>query len=342
VNKTSAKVSIVLPTYNGSRYLRQSIDSCLKQTYKNIELIIVDDGSTDGTPAIIKSYKDKRIRYIKHKENRGLPHSLNTGFTYATGAYLTWTSDDNLYAEKAIEIMLSFLKDKKLEFVYCDFYLFEKDDFQNQQILKLPEPHNLYFEKQSKVGPCFLYSKKVREVVGDYNPDFVFVEDCDYWIRVSRKFLMGHLDVPIYFYRTHMGSLTSLRYYDQKINWVLLRLNHKLIDIDQAVDNLVDVFAGKYWGYQRISKITKRIFFFSKINKVLNVLKNLIYNIYWVYRKINKIIISALFSKKINKVLQDFKAQSLSLTETKLALRNILMRSEHIKKSRSINRTKKG
>jgi glycosyltransferase involved in cell wall biosynthesis len=327
VDKTAEKVSIVLPTHNGSRYLRQSIDSCLQQTFKNIELIIVDDGSTDKTPEIIKSYKDKRIRYIKHKENRGLPHSLNTGFSYATGEYLTWTSDDNIFAAEAIEKMLSFLKENKLEFVYCDFYLFSNDDLQNRQIFRLPEPHDLHFEKQSRVGACFLYSKRVKEVVGDYNPDFVFVEDCDYWIRVSQKFPMGHLNVPIYFYRTHMGSLTSSKYFDQKLNWVLLRLNYKLIDIDQAVDDLANVFAGKYWGYQRVSKITNRIFFFRKINQVLHVFKNLIYSLYWVYRKINKIIVSTLFSKKINQVLQAYKAQRLGLTETKLALRNILMRS---------------
>lgn len=66
------KVSIVLPTHNGARYLRQSIDSCLNQTYKNLELIIVDDGSIDVTPDIIMSYQDKRIKYIRHEKKKGL------------------------------------------------------------------------------------------------------------------------------------------------------------------------------------------------------------------------------------------------------------------------------
>jgi glycosyltransferase involved in cell wall biosynthesis len=67
------KVSIILPTYNGSKYLRQAIDSCLKQTYKNIELIIVDDGSTDGSPKIIRSYNDSRIIYIRHEKIKASP-----------------------------------------------------------------------------------------------------------------------------------------------------------------------------------------------------------------------------------------------------------------------------
>jgi glycosyltransferase involved in cell wall biosynthesis len=116
-------VSIVLPTYNGSRYIQQSIDSCLNQTYSNIELIIVDDGSTDCTEQIINSYTDNRIRYIQHQKNAGLPTALNTGVAHATGDYLTWTSDDNFYAPQAIETQLTFLLKNKYDFVYCDIFV---------------------------------------------------------------------------------------------------------------------------------------------------------------------------------------------------------------------------
>src|SRR3990170_3452478 len=108
----SPKVSIVLPTYNGEKYIRQSIDSCLNQTHENIELIIVDDCSIDNTPEIIKSYKDSRVKSLRHDQNKFLPHALNTGFSNATGEYLTWTSDDNYYAKEAIEKMVSFLKNR--------------------------------------------------------------------------------------------------------------------------------------------------------------------------------------------------------------------------------------
>ncbi len=331
MNKTSVKVSIVLPTYNGSRYLRQSIDSCLKQTHKNIELIIVDDGSTDNTPKIIQSYKDARIKYIKHEKNRGTPNALNTGFAYSTGEYLTWISDDNLYKEKAIEKMLFFLKEKEIEFVYCDFYLFENDDILKRSIMRLPDIPSL--EKQDNVGPCFLYSRKVKEAVGDYNPDFFFIEDYDYWIRVSKKFPMGHLNEPLFFFRTHPASITSSRYYDTKINDALVRLSHNLVDVDQEVDYLINAFAGKYWGYRKINKITYSVFSSRKSGKVLKVFKNIVYGIYGVYRRINKIVVGIVFSRKIKKVLKDFKNGSLNLQETKIALRNILMRSEHIKEA---------
>ena len=99
-------VSIVLPTFNGEEFLAQSIESVLKQSYKNLELIIVNDCSTDSTPRIIEEFakKDSRIKIIHNAINQKLPRSLNIGFNAASGEYWTWTSDDNYYLENAIEI----------------------------------------------------------------------------------------------------------------------------------------------------------------------------------------------------------------------------------------------
>jgi len=289
MNKHPEKVSIILPTYNGGKYLRQAIDTCLEQTHKNIELIIVDDSSTDETPEIVQSYRDERIRYIRHEKNMRLPGSLNTGFARTVGEYLTWTSDDNLYDEQAIEKMLSFLKTMKCEFVYCDYYLFKDDKLDNRRVIRLPD--NINLEKHNDVGACFLYSRKVREVTGDYDLDTFLAEDYDYWIRVSRNFKMCHLDEPLYFYRTHAASLALSKFIDVRICNALVRLNHRLIDVDQAVDFLVDVIAGRYWGLRRI----------------------------------NRIISDKLFSGKISSILIDYKAGRMGIAETKSALRDILM-----------------
>ena len=98
-------ISIVLPIYNGEKYMKQSIDSVINQTYANWELLIVDDGSTDNTAAIAREYaeKDNRIKYYKNPQNMRLPKTLNRGFSLATGDYLTWTSDDNYYYPTALE-----------------------------------------------------------------------------------------------------------------------------------------------------------------------------------------------------------------------------------------------
>ena len=103
-------VSIILPTYNGAKYLCQSISSCLLQSHENIELIIVVDGSTDETIEILKQIDDSRLRIIIHEKNRGLPASLNTGLKAAKGDFLSWTSDDNIYMGYAIEVLLNEIK----------------------------------------------------------------------------------------------------------------------------------------------------------------------------------------------------------------------------------------
>jgi glycosyltransferase involved in cell wall biosynthesis len=205
--KAPAKVSIVLPTYNGAKYLRQSIDSCLNQTYKNLELIIVDDGSMDETLQIIRSYQDKRIKYVRHDKNMRLPHALNTGFSMATGDYLTWTSDDNYYAEDAIESMVALLHmDKTIDFVYANYYAINDNGAVLQSISVGPSGN---LKEYNCIGPCFLYSRKVYEVLGGYNPNAFLAEDYEYWIRVFKKFRMQKLDKFIYWHRLHAESLTG-------------------------------------------------------------------------------------------------------------------------------------
>ena len=205
--ETFERVSIVLPTYNGAKYLRQSIDSCLNQTYKNIELIIVDDGSMDETPQIIRSYQDERIKCIRHKTNRGLPRGLNTGFAMATGEYLTWTSDDNCYAEDAIESMVALLHiNKTIDFVYANYYAINDNGAVLQSISVGPTEN---IRDYNCIGPCFLYRRKVYEVLGGYNPDAFLAEDYEYWICVFKRFRMQKLDKFIYWHRFHPYNLTG-------------------------------------------------------------------------------------------------------------------------------------
>ena len=122
-------VSIVMPTYNGQKYIREALNSITEQTYKEFELIIVDDCSTDGTPKIVQEYaaKDSRIKVIRNESNQKLPKSLNIGFTKCIGDYFTWTSDDNLYHMDALKRMVEYLEnDKNTNFVYaCEEFIDE-------------------------------------------------------------------------------------------------------------------------------------------------------------------------------------------------------------------------
>jgi glycosyltransferase involved in cell wall biosynthesis len=260
------KVTIVLPTYNGAVFLRQSIDSCLNQTYDNIELIIVDDGSTDETSEIIETYQDKRIIYIQHKENKGLPIALNTGFANSSGEYLTWTSDDNFYDKEAIKEMLIFLKKRECSFVFCDYYQFNDEDL-SKFLIKLPD--SIALKQGNQIGACFLYSREVMENIGYYDPDTKLAEDYDYWIRVSKIFPMHHLNVPLYFYRTHKKSLTVTKYYEVRVVEFFVRFKNDILSIDEVIDLFVNLLANKRKSFFNLNRMLA-IFFIKK--KICNIL----------------------------------------------------------------------
>jgi len=214
------KVSIVLPVYNGEKYLEEAINSIIQQTYSEWELIIVDDCSQDSTPDIIKRYAeiDSRIRPVRNKQNSKLPASLNNGFSIATGEYLTWTSDDNKYKENAICKMVEYL-DSHLDtdFVYADYVQIGEQGEALHQIL-LPQSDKLPI--QNTVGACFMYRRALAEKVGNYAEKLFLIEDYDYWIRCYLKGNFGHISETLYEYRVHNNSLTSKRkkeIYDKQI-----------------------------------------------------------------------------------------------------------------------------
>jgi glycosyltransferase involved in cell wall biosynthesis len=284
------KISIVIPTYNGVRYIRQSIESCLGQTHRNIQLIVVDDGSTDETPDIVNSYDDHRLKYVSHEENKGLPLALNTGFANADGDYLSWTSDDNYYTPDAMEKMLSFLKTKKCHFVYADFYRFVDKNPHDRRIVKLPDISEL--DRENCIGPCFLYGRQVGDATGEYDPDTFLSEDYDYWIRVSKRFLICHLAEPLYHYRVHDRSLSTSRYMQAHIIGILVRMKNDVLDADCAKALLLNLVSRRY---------VKRF-------------------------GINKILANIVFSRKIGRVARDFESKELSLKEARLALESIMVR----------------
>ena len=107
----SLKVSVLMSVYNGDRYLREAIDSILNQTLDNFEFIIIDDGSTDASNQIIKSYRDPRLKMVKNKENIGLTKSLNIGIGLCCGEYIARMDADDISLPKRLEIQYKFMDD---------------------------------------------------------------------------------------------------------------------------------------------------------------------------------------------------------------------------------------
>lgn len=204
-------VSIVLPVYNGEKYIAKSIESVLNQTYSNIELIIVNDCSTDSTLEIVDRYKEKdsRIHVINNIKNQKLPKSLNIGFSEAVGEYFSWTSDDNMYKENAIEKMVSYIEAHDVDFVNADYSDIDETDAFLMEHKTSSERNMLMLG--NRVGACFLYTKHIADIVGEYDATLFLAEDYDYWIRIGRYGKMGHIDDNLYLYRTHSQSLTQTK-----------------------------------------------------------------------------------------------------------------------------------
>jgi glycosyltransferase involved in cell wall biosynthesis len=203
-------VSIVLPVYNGARYLGESVQSCLDQTYPHWELIIVDDCSTDQTPEIIAGFlqKDARIRCIRHEQNKRLPAGLNSGFAEARGALLTWTSDDNRYLPHALEELVKQLtSNPTIDFIYSDYDEIDEAGQFLQTVHVKPATQLL----QGNEGlACFLYRRRIYEQLGGYTADLFLAEDYDYWLRVlAAGFQMVPVHTHLYQYRRHAKSLTD-------------------------------------------------------------------------------------------------------------------------------------
>ena len=205
-------VSIILPTYNGNKYIKESIISCLNQTYRNIELIVVDDCSTDNTLETINkiAVRDNRLKVIRHYENKKLPAALNTGFSIAKGQYFTWTSDDNIYGINAIEEMVKKLQNNiKIDVIYADYAVIdENNDVRAVQVLD-ENIDNILIE--NIIGACFLYKRQVHEQLGGYNEEEFLVEDYDFWLRASLIFKFKKISKVLYYYRCHTASLSTTK-----------------------------------------------------------------------------------------------------------------------------------
>lgn len=222
-------VSVVLPVHNGAYLLAYAIRSVLAQTYRPLELIIVDDGSTDGIANVLAPYAGHPDVRILVQPNQRLPRALSQGFAHARGEYWTWTSDDNLMEPHQLERMVARLRaDPDLGMTYADYRVIDdrgspladpawrthNRPMPGSGEVRLPRTtERLNVVPDNFIGPCFLYRGWIGRLLGDYDPE-QGVEDYDYWMRINALFSIRHLgsDDLLYWYRVHADTLsTALR-----------------------------------------------------------------------------------------------------------------------------------
>ena len=185
-------VSIVIPVYNGADFVAQAIDSALAQTYDNLEIIVVNDGSCDNgaTEAVVKEYGDK-VRYFL-KPNGGVSSALNYGIEQMKGEYFSWLSHDDLYVSGKIETeiqMLSRMQDRENTIVVCADNLIDKDGnlifhpaLRLDGVYSGPDLFDVFFTKHLNINGCtLLIPKSVFTRFGGFGR-FRYIQDTERWI----------------------------------------------------------------------------------------------------------------------------------------------------------------
>jgi glycosyltransferase involved in cell wall biosynthesis len=218
MKNNSPTVSVIIPTYNYGRFLSDCINSVLRQTYRNTEIIIVDDGSSDNTADVVKKFKNT-IKYL-YQDNKGLSAARNTGLRVASGEYIQFLDSDDLLGRDAIEKKTMFLQiNEGLDIAVCCNRLYSslKTDGTPKTCGRwfLPRGNLSTHLMYSNIAPphAFLLRRDVVEQVGFFDESLRACEDYDYWLRCAKLGYIPHYcDQGRVFYRRHPSSMSANRF----------------------------------------------------------------------------------------------------------------------------------
>lgn len=239
-------VSVILPTYNRSQYIREAVQSVLEQTFKDFELIIIDDGSTDNTIETVKAFlKDKRIRYVK-QENAGAAAARNRGLSMSTGNYIAFIDSDDIWEKDKINIQLSIMNAlPDVSLVFSDFSSMDRNgNIQNSHLrtyFHVLDEYNLdyehvfnqykHFDNIGKVywgniyktmifGNIILTStcmcrKEIFTKVGVFDTRYKMLEDYDLFLKITQEFNVAIVDRPLVRYQYSNNQLSGEANFDK-------------------------------------------------------------------------------------------------------------------------------
>lgn len=179
------KVSIIMSAYNAQETVKRAIDSVLCQTYKDLELIVVNDASTDSTDEIVRQYSDERIKYIKHRTNKGAGLARRDGIHKATGDYITFLDSDDYYAEDCIETLVNATNNGEIDIVSPGYIVVRKDGEEKKVPTPTTTDGDLYIYDESRTLH-FLTIQLIRRSLFnnvEYS-DRRFIEDSSTFIKI--------------------------------------------------------------------------------------------------------------------------------------------------------------
>ena len=208
-----ARVSVVMAVYNAAKYLRESVDSILSQTFRDLELIIVNDASTDASGEILGAFDDPRIRVITHTTNQGAAASRNHALAAARGDFVAIMDADDISAPSRLEIQVGFLDSHSdIGLVGCAIYDNIDDQGATLHTSHLPEDNDTIqrtlVERWCFLHPSIMFRRELYEQVGGYRNEFEPAEDHDFILRVLDQHKAHNLPLKLVRYRINPKGLS--------------------------------------------------------------------------------------------------------------------------------------
>ena len=213
-------ISVIIPFKNTEKYIKECLESVLNQTYKNIEIILINDHSTDKTLSIVQKYHDKRIKILNLKEETGTANARNLGIKKANGMYISFIDSDDIWEKDKLEKQIkeikhhaflfgsySFLKNKKTKKVNMPVKLSYKDYLKNTIILTSTVMINMNYYTKEEV----------------YMPDIFMGEDAATWLKLLKKYDAYAINENLAYYRIRKGSLSSNKINALKRTWKVFK-----------------------------------------------------------------------------------------------------------------------
>lgn len=207
-------VSVVITAYNAARWIKETLDSVLAQTYRDFEVIVIDDGSTDETADVVASY-GRKVCYF-HQENGGQPSARNVGIRKACGSYVAFVDADDLWLPKKLELQMGLLTVRRdIMWVYCDAFYYDTASRcvrkTASQLNKMVDGDVLrqLFMVDFIPSPTPVVKKEVFDIIGYFDESSLLRigEDWNMWLKIAAKYRIGYVPQPLAIVRCHVTSM---------------------------------------------------------------------------------------------------------------------------------------
>ncbi len=232
-----SKISVLMPVYNGEKFLKEAIEGVLNQLYKDFEFLILDDGSIDNSIKIAESFSDSRIKIIK-LNHQGIVKALNEGLKISEGEYIIRADADDISLPDRFEKLLKYMEENR-EVAVCGSWAISINDkgeytgemkyppIENSDIKKYALMHNPF------IHPSVIIRKNILNEVGRYR-EFKHNEDYELWTRILSKYEGHNLPEPLLKYRVHQNQVTKKNNFQMRLSGILVRI----LAITRLIKNL--------------------------------------------------------------------------------------------------------